>query len=235
MGSPDSRASIAVRHDTEFKEDELTQRFLKAILPYLKQVAGLLIVGSLGGLVMNTAVVLPALLLGRLIDTAVAWGEGQATSQGVLLAGVAYVGAAWTGMAKVSMGGSSLLALDAAGGKKLWKTGGLQGIAAPAIRDDTVICCSSAHSIRQKGKTLWSIKGGHQARTYNSATVANGRVYIMFTMRGAIDCVDPERGVSLWRVATNPVNLEMEMNSDRLQRKFINYMLTIFKPGDILK
>jgi len=82
-----------VRQDTKINEGELTQRFLKAILPYLKQVAGLLIVGSLGGLVMNTVVVLPALLLGRLIDTAVAWGEGHATSQNVLSAGVAYVGA----------------------------------------------------------------------------------------------------------------------------------------------
>jgi ATP-binding cassette subfamily B multidrug efflux pump len=71
----------------------LTQRFLKAIAPYLKQVVGLLVVGSVGGLVMNTVVVLPALLLGRLIDTAMAWGEGDATSQNVLMAGAAYVGA----------------------------------------------------------------------------------------------------------------------------------------------
>ena len=42
----------------------LTRRFLKALVPYLKQVAGLLLIGSIGGLVMNTAVVLPAILLG---------------------------------------------------------------------------------------------------------------------------------------------------------------------------
>ena len=71
----------------------MTQRFLKAIIPYLKQVSGLLIVGSAGGLVMNTVVVLPAILLGRLIDTAMAVGEGEATSQDVLLAGAAYAGA----------------------------------------------------------------------------------------------------------------------------------------------
>jgi ATP-binding cassette subfamily B multidrug efflux pump len=71
----------------------VTQRFLKAILPYLKQVAGLMLVGSAGGLVMNTVVVLPAVLLGRLIDTAVAWGKGEATSQNVLAAGVVYAGA----------------------------------------------------------------------------------------------------------------------------------------------
>jgi ATP-binding cassette subfamily B multidrug efflux pump len=74
-------------------QDALTQRFLKAIIPYLKQVAGLLIVGSVGGLVMNTVVVLPAILLGRLIDTAMASSEGKATSQDVLLAGMAYTGA----------------------------------------------------------------------------------------------------------------------------------------------
>ena len=71
----------------------LTGRFLKAIVPYLKQVAGLLVIGSLGGLVMNTVVVLPAILLGRVIDTAIAWGKGQATSDDVWRAGLAYVGA----------------------------------------------------------------------------------------------------------------------------------------------
>ena len=36
--------------------------------PYARQVAGLLTIGSLCGIVMNTAVVLPAVLLGRAID-----------------------------------------------------------------------------------------------------------------------------------------------------------------------
>ena len=71
----------------------MTRRFIKTVLPYLRQVAGLLLVGSVGGLVMNTAVVLPAILLGRTIDTATAWGEGRATSREVLWAGLAYVGA----------------------------------------------------------------------------------------------------------------------------------------------
>ena len=69
------------------------RRFLKAIQPYLKQVSGLLVIGSLGGLVMNTTVVLPAILLGRAIDTAIAWGEGRGTNNDVLLAGATYVGA----------------------------------------------------------------------------------------------------------------------------------------------
>ena len=54
--------------------------FLKAILPYLKQVAGLLTIGAIGGLVMNTTVVLPAITLGELIDAARGWGEGTATT-----------------------------------------------------------------------------------------------------------------------------------------------------------
>ena len=70
----------------------LTRRFLRAIWPYLKQVSGLLILGSLGGIVMNTAVVLPAILLGRAIDTATAWAEGQGEGAAVLWAGLAYAG-----------------------------------------------------------------------------------------------------------------------------------------------
>ena len=70
----------------------MTRRFLKAISPYLRQVAGLLIIGSLGGIVMNTAVVLPAVLLGRAIDTAKAWANGQGEGASVLWAGLAYAG-----------------------------------------------------------------------------------------------------------------------------------------------
>jgi hypothetical protein len=57
----------------------LTRHFFQAIIPYLKQVRGLLLLGSLGGLLMNTSVVLPAILLGRAIDIAVSsdvlWAE----------------------------------------------------------------------------------------------------------------------------------------------------------------
>ena len=60
--------------------------------PYLKQVSGLLLIGSLGGIIMNTAVVLPAVLLGRAIDTAAAWSAGRSTGADVLWAGVAYAG-----------------------------------------------------------------------------------------------------------------------------------------------
>ena len=42
---------------------------------------------------MNTAVVLSAVLLGRALDTALAWGQGQAISREVLWAGKLYAGA----------------------------------------------------------------------------------------------------------------------------------------------
>ncbi len=46
------------------------RHYLWELRPYFRQVAGELLLGSLAGIVMNTAVVLPALLLGRAIDAA---------------------------------------------------------------------------------------------------------------------------------------------------------------------
>ena len=70
----------------------MTRRFLHAITPYLKQVTGLLIFGAIGGIIMNTSVVLPSILLGRAIDAATAWGAGRGTGTAVLWAGLAYAG-----------------------------------------------------------------------------------------------------------------------------------------------
>jgi ATP-binding cassette, subfamily B, multidrug efflux pump len=53
--------------------------YLWKLRPYFRQVAGALVLGSLAGIVMNTAVVLPAILLGRAIDTALALDRGQGT------------------------------------------------------------------------------------------------------------------------------------------------------------
>jgi ABC-type multidrug transport system fused ATPase/permease subunit len=60
--------------------------------PYYRQVAGQLVLGSLAGIVMNTAVVLPAILLGRAIDTALALGRGHAAPVDVALAALLYLG-----------------------------------------------------------------------------------------------------------------------------------------------
>ena len=70
----------------------MKKTFFRSILPYFRQVSGLLAVGSAGGLIMNTAVVLPAIFLGRLIDIAAAWSKGQAAPRQVLVGGLSYVG-----------------------------------------------------------------------------------------------------------------------------------------------
>src|SRR5439155_4031354 len=67
-------------------------RFLWAMRPYFRQVLGQLCLGSVAGIVMNTAVVLPAILLGRAIDTALALERGQATVSAVGWAALAFVG-----------------------------------------------------------------------------------------------------------------------------------------------
>ena len=56
-----------------------TLRFLSDMCPYFRHVLGELILGAAGGIVMNTAVVLPAILLGRAVDRALAYSRGEAT------------------------------------------------------------------------------------------------------------------------------------------------------------
>ena len=67
----------------------VTAGLARAMRPYARQVAGLLTVGSLCGILMNTAVVLPAVLLGRAIDTVLAHDrdetDGAAVTRAVLL------------------------------------------------------------------------------------------------------------------------------------------------------
>jgi hypothetical protein len=41
--------------------------------PYLRQVTGLVVIGSVAGIVMNIVAVLPAVLLGRAVDTVLAY------------------------------------------------------------------------------------------------------------------------------------------------------------------
>ncbi|HMH54325.1 MAG TPA: ABC transporter ATP-binding protein [Candidatus Acidoferrum sp.] len=65
--------------------------FLWAMRPYYRQVAGQLALGSVAGIVMNTAVVLPAILLGRAIDRALALERGDATAAAVGWAALAFV------------------------------------------------------------------------------------------------------------------------------------------------
>jgi ATP-binding cassette subfamily B multidrug efflux pump len=65
--------------------------YLWSMRPYFRQVAGELVLGSLAGIVMNTAIVLPAILLGKAIDTVLALERGQVQASAVVWAAVAYV------------------------------------------------------------------------------------------------------------------------------------------------
>ena len=66
--------------------------YLWEMRPYFRQVAGQLVLGSIGGIIMNTAVVLPAILLGRAIDRALALERGQATPGDVAWAALLFIG-----------------------------------------------------------------------------------------------------------------------------------------------
>ncbi len=65
--------------------------YLWKLRAYFRQVAGQLVIGSLAGIVMNTAVILPAILLGNAIDKALALERGTATSDDVTLAALLLV------------------------------------------------------------------------------------------------------------------------------------------------
>jgi ATP-binding cassette, subfamily B, multidrug efflux pump len=66
---------------------------LRSMSPYLRQVTGLLVVGSIAGIVMNTAVVLPAVALGDAIDVALSVDRGTATASDLTRAALLVVAA----------------------------------------------------------------------------------------------------------------------------------------------
>ena len=66
--------------------------YLWKLRAYFRQVAGELALGSLAGIVMNTAVILPAILLGNAIDKALALERGAATPDDVTLAALLLIG-----------------------------------------------------------------------------------------------------------------------------------------------
>src|SRR5262249_60883973 len=66
--------------------------YLREMRPYFRQVAGQLVLGSIAGIIMNTAVVLPAILLGRAIDRALALERGQAAPGDVAWATLLFIG-----------------------------------------------------------------------------------------------------------------------------------------------
>ena len=60
--------------------------------PYFRQMLGQIVVGSIMGIIMNTAVVLPALLLARAIDMALAFQRGEVGPASVGWAALAFAG-----------------------------------------------------------------------------------------------------------------------------------------------
>src|SRR5262247_1032942 len=66
--------------------------YLWELRPYFRQVAGQLVLGSLAGFIMNTTVVLPAILLGRAINAARAFERGDVGAGAVGWAALAFVG-----------------------------------------------------------------------------------------------------------------------------------------------
>ena len=57
--------------------------YLWEMRPYFRQVAGQLVLGSIAGIIMNTAVVLPAILLGQAIDAVRAFERGEVAADAV--------------------------------------------------------------------------------------------------------------------------------------------------------
>ncbi len=66
--------------------------YLWEMRPYFRQVAGQLVLGSITGIIMNTAVVLPAILLGQVINAALAFERGDVGPGTVGWAALAFVG-----------------------------------------------------------------------------------------------------------------------------------------------
>jgi ABC-type multidrug transport system fused ATPase/permease subunit len=66
--------------------------YLWEMRPYFRQVAGQLVLGSITGIIMNTAVVLPAILMGRAINAALAFERGEVGPGAVGWAALAFVG-----------------------------------------------------------------------------------------------------------------------------------------------
>src|SRR4029450_5976051 len=73
--------------------DLLSMRsYLWEMRPYFRQVAGQLVLGSITGIMMNTAVVLPPILLGHAINAALAFERGEVSPGMVGWAALAFVG-----------------------------------------------------------------------------------------------------------------------------------------------
>ncbi|MEW6085749.1 MAG: ABC transporter ATP-binding protein [Chloroflexota bacterium] len=66
--------------------------YLWELRPYYRHTAGELLLGSLCGILMNTMVVLPAVMLGKAIDIALAFEQGKASLDDVTWAALGFLG-----------------------------------------------------------------------------------------------------------------------------------------------
>jgi ATP-binding cassette subfamily B multidrug efflux pump len=71
---------------------EMKPHYLWELRAYFRQVGGEVLLGSFSGLLANTLVVLPAILLGRAIDVALAFDKGAVGLHDVTLAALAFLG-----------------------------------------------------------------------------------------------------------------------------------------------
>ena len=67
--------------------------YLLSLRPYFRQVAGLLVVGSIAGILMNVAIVAPAVFLGRAINAVLAYERHRASAGTVGVAAALFVAA----------------------------------------------------------------------------------------------------------------------------------------------
>ena len=67
--------------------------YLLALWPYFRQTLGQLVLGAVSGILMNTIVVLPAILLGKAVDSAESAIRGTGSAGDVAMAGLALAGA----------------------------------------------------------------------------------------------------------------------------------------------
>jgi ATP-binding cassette subfamily B protein len=67
------------------------KNYLWELRPYFRHVAGELLLGSICGILMNTMIVLPAVMLGRAIDVTLAFDRHQASLTDVAWAALAYL------------------------------------------------------------------------------------------------------------------------------------------------
>ena len=72
--------------------DRPRAHYLWEIRPYFRQVAGQLVLGSIFGIIMNTTIVLPPLLLGRAIDAALAYSRDELGRSEVTWAALLFIG-----------------------------------------------------------------------------------------------------------------------------------------------